>query len=209
MTTYNTYIDKEEINQLPPAFFPGSIVTVDTQDALDKALAYLNQQTIVGFDTETKPVFTRGKRNKVALLQLSTMDVCFLIRMNLLGFPKELNDFFRNSNVKKIGLSIKDDYLMLRGRNAEFKAVRFVELKDYCKNLGIEVSSLQKIYALLFAQRISKSQRLSNWEAEKLTPAQQNYAALDAYACLKIYNELERGEAVFVVNSSDDKATQE
>ena len=145
----------------------------------------------MGVDTETRPSFRRGTVHQVALLQISTKDTCFLFRLNHLGLPDFLEDFLQN-DVLKVGLSLKDDFAMLRKRNQ--KDPRFgnwVELQDYVPLFGIEEKSLQKIYALLFKKKISKSQRLSNWEAEVLTEAQQLYAATDAWACVEIYNFLE------------------
>jgi ribonuclease D len=202
-----TSITKEEISELPLEFYPGSIVVVDSPASLAKAMSYLNQQTIIGIDTETKPVFTRGKKNKVALLQISTDDVCFLFRLNLIGLPAEICRFLGDPEICKVGLSLRDDFMMLRARNPELKTEGFIDLQDFAKGYGIEDSSLQKIYALLFGKKISKSQRLSNWEADSLTTGQQNYAALDAYACLKIYHTLSSGKFHFI--SLNDSMVEE
>ncbi|OPZ99078.1 MAG: Ribonuclease D [Bacteroidetes bacterium ADurb.Bin416] len=201
MQAYPTCISKDAISELPLAFFPGSIVVVETDLQVEKALAFLSMQRLVGFDTETKPVFSKGKKNKVALMQVATEDVCFLFRLNTIGLSDAINDFLGDAAIKKIGLSLRDDFLMLRARNAALKTEGFIDLQDVAKTLGITDSSLQKIYALLFGEKISKSQRLSNWEAIQLTTGQQNYAALDAYACLKIYRKLSAGNLVFVPNS--------
>jgi ribonuclease D len=201
MQAYPTCISKDAISELPLAFFPGSIVVVETDVQVEKALAFLSMQRLVGFDTETKPVFSKGKKNKVALMQVATEDVCFLFRLNTIGLSDAINDFLGDAAIKKIGLSLRDDFLMLRARNAALKTEGFIDLQDVAKTLGITDSSLQKIYALLFGEKISKSQRLSNWEATQLTTGQQNYAALDAYACLKIYRKLSAGNLVFVPNS--------
>jgi ribonuclease D len=192
MNDFIPSIKKEEINLLPLANFGGSVVIVDTAELLDQTLEILNKQRVVGFDTETKPVFSKGKKNKVALLQIATEDTCFLIRLNLLGFTSQMISFFNNPDILKIGLSIKDDFLMLRARSDGFNPQGFIELQTFVKSFGIEDNSLQKIYAIIFEKKISKSQRLSNWEADSLSGGQQHYAALDAWACLCIYLELIR-----------------
>lgn len=197
MRKCKTSISKEDINALPLEIYPGSIVVVDSLPSLQSAMNFLNQQCIVGIDTETRPVFTKGKKNKVALMQVSNEDVCFLIRLNHVGITKEISDFFNNDKIIKIGLSLKDDFMMLRARCNTLEPRGFIDLQDFVRSYGIEDSSLQKIYALLFDKKISKSQRLSNWEAVQLTTAQQNYASLDAYACLKIYNELKKNDIIF------------
>ncbi len=189
MQAYPTCISKDAISELPLAFFPGSIVVVETDLQVEKALAFLSMQRLVGFDTETKPVFSKGKKNKVALMQVATEDVCFLFRLNTIGLSDAINDFLGDAAIKKIGLSLRDDFLMLRARNAALKTEGFIDLQDVAKTLGITDSSLQKIYALLFGEKISKSQRLSNWEAIQLTTGQQ------------IYRKLSAGNLVFVPNS--------
>ena len=188
-------ITKAEIATLPKVLFPGRIFVIYTEADADKAISYLQTQRIVGVDTETRPSFKRGTTHKVALLQISTSDTCFLFRLNQIGMPPSLQEFLM-SDTLKIGLSLKDDFTMLRRRkdvNAE--EGNWIELQDYVGRFGIEDRSLQKIFANLFGQKISKSQRLSNWEAETLSEGQMKYAATDAWACVEIYNylsELER-----------------
>jgi len=192
MSQFIPTIKKEDINLLPLASFSGQVIVIDTPEQLDEALVVLNSQKMVGFDTETKPVFAKGKKNKVALLQIATIDICYLIRMNLLGLTPQMIAFFNNPEILKIGLSIKDDFMMLRARSESFNPQGFIELQSYVKTFGIEDNSLQKIFAIIFEKKISKSQRLSNWETESLSSGQQHYAALDAWACLCIYQALLR-----------------
>lgn len=180
---------KAYISELPLAAFQGRIVVIDSLLEAKKAIAYLNTCPLLGIDTETRPAFKKGVFHKVALLQLSTLECCFLFRLNRIKMPTELIALLENEKVQKIGLSLKDDLYMLRNR-AAFNPAGFVELQDFVKVFGVEDMSLQKLYANIFGQRISKSARLTNWEADVLTEAQKRYAALDAYACLQMYNEL-------------------
>lgn len=182
-------ISKEQVNELPLETFEGKIIVVDHLRQVDEALNYLLSQKVVGFDTETKPAFKRGQVNKVALIQLSSEERCFLFRLNKIGYPDALEDFFCNPRIKKIGLSLRDDFAALRKRS-DRKPVNFIDLQTFVDQYGIEDNSLQKIYAILFGKKISKNQRLSNWEANKLSEAQKSYAAIDAWACLRIYNYL-------------------
>lgn len=188
-------ITKEEIACLPKVQFPGRIYVIYTESDTDKAVEYLKNQRIVGVDTETRPSFKKGTTHKVALLQVSTTDTCFLFRLNRIGMPPSLQDFLMNDTLK-IGLSLKDDFTMLRKRkDVHAEEGNWIELQEYVGRFGIEDKSLQKIFANLFGQKISKNQRLSNWEAETLSEAQLQYAATDAWACVEIYNclkELER-----------------
>lgn len=182
-------ISKEELSVLDAEEFKGRIVLVQTAATAVKAMRFLMEQPIVGFDTETRPSFKKGQIHKVALIQLSTPDTCFLIRLNRLGIFPELKEFLESDSVKKIGLSTKDDFHALN-RLSPVEPKGFVELQQMVKTCGIGEASLTKIYALLFGKRISKGQRLTNWEAVELTEAQQRYAALDAWACLRIYNHI-------------------
>ena len=141
-------------------------------------------------DSETRPSFTKGQIHKVALLQISSEEHCFLFRLNLTGLTLPVITLLENPSVTKVGLSLRDDFMMLHKR-APFEQHACIELQEYVRTFGIQDKSLQKIYAILFGEKISKSQRLSNWEAEVLTPSQQQYAATDAWACLNIYNRLQ------------------
>lgn len=182
-------ISKEELGVLPAEQFKGRIVLVQSESMAEKAMRFLLDQPVVGFDTETRPSFKKGQVHKVALIQLSTPDTCFLIRLNMLGIFPLMKKFLESASVKKIGLSTKDDFTALN-RLAPVQPKGFVELQMMVKIHGIGEASLTKIYALLFGKRISKAQRLTNWEAPELSEAQQRYAALDAWACLKIYDKL-------------------
>jgi len=182
-------ITKQELAELEKVNFEGEIYVIDHPVEVDNAVAYLSTKSALGFDTETKPAFKRGQVNNVALLQLATEDECFLFRLNKIGYPESLEKLLCNESVKKIGLSLRDDFAALRKRTGK-KPQNFIDLQLFVDKFGIEDNSLQKIYAIIFGKKISKSQRLSNWEAAELTPAQQSYAAIDAWACLKIYNYL-------------------
>lgn len=186
-------IKKEQLADLPTVEYRGDIVVIETQEAAIEALEYLKTCEMVGFDTETKPNFRKGRKNTLSLIQVSTPDRSFLFRINKFGLPKELIDFIESEDILKIGLSLKDDFHMLR-QLGEFEPKNFIDLQDVVKTYHISDCSLQKIYGILFDARISKGQRLSNWEAETLSPAQMAYASIDAWACLKIYNKLAGGE---------------
>ena len=182
-------ITKEQINELPPETFKGKIYVVESAHNVDRAVNRLLRASLLGFDTETKPSFQKGQTNKVALMQLATEDECFLFRLNKIGYPDALDDIICNPAIKKIGLSLRDDFAAIRKRSDK-APVNFIDLQQFVHKFGIDDNSLQKIYALVFGKKISKNQRLSNWEAEHLTPAQQMYAAIDAWACIRIYKHL-------------------
>lgn len=191
MIHYAENITKEEISELETERFSGRIIMIDTEEDCDKAVYYLSMFDEVGFDTETRPCFEKRKRYKVSLVQISTDDVCFLFRLDMIGMPSSLMCFLMNNKIMKIGLSLRDDIRALNQRT-EIEPMNFLELQEYVKPFGIQAASLQKIYAIVFNKKISKRQRLTNWAAKTLTDQQQKYAALDAWACLRIYDQLKQ-----------------
>ena len=183
-------IAKADIAQMPNELFEGRIIVIHALADVEKAVNYLKGFPIVGIDTETRPSFAKGKTYEVSLLQISTEDTCFLFRLNYIGMPKALVDFLQDGRQLKVGLSLKDDIQNLN-RKHKFEPRGFLDLQHYVKEMGIEAQSLQKIYALLFGKKISKSQRLTNWEADVLTDRQKGYAATDAWACVRMYKHME------------------
>ncbi len=185
-------IDKEEVNKMPRVSFPGRIHVIAAISQVKSAVAALRSAGVVGFDTETRPCFKRGERHKAALIQLSTDTDAFLFRINKTGIPSHLQAFLEDPGCVKAGLSTNDDFHQL-SKLIDIHPGGFVELQEMVKQFEINDMSLQKIYAILFQQKISKSQQLTNWEAEQLTEAQQSYAAIDAWACLRIFEHLRQG----------------
>lgn len=198
---YNKF-DKHLINNLPRVLFEGRIVVVLSESEAEKAVEYLLSQPILGVDTETRPSFKKGLNYSVSLLQVSSRDICFLFRLNHTGMTPAILQLLEDTTVPKIGLSWHDDLNSLH-KAAEFTPGRFVDLQSFVKPLGIEDMSLQKLYANLFGQRISKRERLTNWDADILSDKQKRYAATDAWACIMLYDEILRlqasGEYTFYV----------
>lgn len=189
-TIYNKF-DKAAINALPLVTFPGKITVVLNEYEAERAVDYLLSCDILGVDTETRPAFRRGQNHKVALLQVSTRNHCFLFRLNHTGITDAIARLLSNRTVPMVGLSWHDDLLSLH-RRRDFVPGWFIDLQDVICNIGVEDKSLQKLYANLFGEKISKRQRLTNWEADVLTDRQKEYAAIDAWACINLYEELMR-----------------
>ena len=186
---YRESIDKEELAELPLVQFEGNIQLVESKEDYLASVEYLSKQKMLGFDTETKPAFKKGVINEVALLQLSTEDKAFLFRLNKIGLGNALKGILENPEIQKIGVAIRDDIKSLQKLN-NFKPGGFVELQEHVKDFGIHDFSLKKISAIVLGCRISKSQRITNWEAPELTEAQQIYAATDAWISHRIFESL-------------------
>jgi ribonuclease D len=184
-------VDKAMISLLKRVEFYGKIYVVTSSAEAEHVVDYLLSQPILGFDTETRPAFEKGKHYYCSLLQVSTRTDCFLFRLNFLGLCPAIVRLLADKEVTKVGLAWNNDMLSLR-QLGSFEPGRFIDLQDMVRELGIEDQSLVKIYANLFGERISKAERLSNWERRELTERQMEYAAIDAWACVRIYNEVNR-----------------
>ncbi|WP_421918465.1 3'-5' exonuclease [Marinifilum sp.] len=193
MLPFQKSITVEEANKMPLKAFEGDIILVDEYENLFDAVNYLKNYPVLGFDTETRPSFRKGKINDVALLQLAANSKTFLFRINKIGLPIEIIDLLKNPNIVKVGAAIKDDIRSLQKLN-DFDANGFLELQDYVSRFGIESFSLKKLSAIVLNFRISKRQQVSNWEAETLSPGQIRYAATDAWVSLKIFEKLKAAE---------------
>lgn len=181
--------DKQLVSTLPRYLFDGPIHVIVGEAEAARAVDVLRRAPLIGIDTETRPVFRKGDRHAVALLQAATDEMCFLFRLCRMGLPDSLVSLLEDKAVPKVGLSLRDDAHMLHERRS-FTPGAWLDLQNYVKEMGIADMSLQKLFANVFRRRISKHAQLSNWEADTLTPAQQRYAATDAVACIALYRRL-------------------
>ena len=194
MTTVNNFINKisnEQTALLPAIEFRGKILLVEQERDIAEACKQLAQQPQIGFDTETRPSFRPGVTFRVSLLQRSTPTICYLFRLNKIPLAKPILQLLENKEVLKIGADVAGDLRSLR-QIRHFRDGGFVDLQTIAPQWGIEEKSLRKLSAIVLGQRVSKAQRLSNWEAATLTDKQQLYAATDAWVCTRIYEQLLR-----------------
>lgn len=190
MTELFTKTDKNLIPTLPRYTFGGRIVVIQSEGEARRAVEYLRTFKILGIDTETRPSFKRGVQYQVALLQIAGDGICFLFRLNFMGFPPCLVKLLEDPTILKIGLSLHDDFRMLSHRCEGFHPAGYVDLQPLAAGMGIEDMSLQKLWANFFRQRISKSAQLSNWEADHLDEKQRVYAATDADTVIHLYRRM-------------------
>lgn len=183
-------ITPDEIKDLPVVGFEGRVVVVDTVELLEQACAHLAEEPIIGFDTETRPSFKAGVSYNVSLIQLSTADTCYLIRLCSVKMERCLMKILESKKTLKVGVDVQGDIRNL-SKIRHFRAGGFVELQKEVEAFGIEDKSLRKMAAIILGVGVSKAQRLSNWEAKELTAAQLRYAATDAWICLEMYNKLQ------------------
>jgi len=189
---FKATITSEEINDLPLRSFDGKILVIAAEDQVRRAFEEINKQRVVGFDTETRPVFVRGHSHPVALMQIALPQKVFLIRLKHTGIQPEIIHFLQNVDILKVGVALRDDIKALQ-RIKRFKPNGIFELTDLTKKSGIEAEGLKKLAALVLGFRISKSAQTSNWDADHLNEKQMLYAATDAWVCLEIYRKLKAG----------------
>lgn len=191
MMKFQATIDNDTVAAMPAARFGGRIVVVEREEQVEAACQDLSSCDIIGFDTETRPSFKAGVSHKVSLLQLSTDNTCYLFRLNRLRLDNRILKLLGSTRVRKVGVDVAGDIRSLHAlRN--FHEGGFIDLQHEAPKWGIEEKSLRKLSAIVLGERISKAQRLSNWEAGVLTPQQQEYAATDAWVCIRILDELQR-----------------
>ena len=192
---FSESITPEEMGKLEYASFPGKIYVIDSVGSqFNRAIAYLRSQKVIGFDTETRPTFSQDQpRYGVALLQLSGPDKAFLFRINKMGMHRRLCNLLASDKVVKVGAAIHDDIRGLRMKH-EFVPSAFVDLQKIVCEWGIRDKSVKKMAGIILGFRVSKTQQLSNWEAERLSDAQCRYAATDAWVCLEMYLKLQSSE---------------
>lgn len=188
-SSFQHSITPEEIKDLPTAGFEGRVEIVTTEEGLAKACEELSRHSIIGFDTETRPSFKAGVSYNVSLIQLSTPEVCYLIRLGAVKMERCLMRLLESRKTLKVGVDVQGDIRNLN-KIRHFRAAGFVELQKEVETYGIEDKSLRKMAAIILGVGVSKAQRLSNWEAKELTQAQVRYAATDAWICLEMYNKL-------------------
>ena len=188
-------VTPQEIEKLEYASFPGKIYVIDSVGAeFNRAIAYLRSQKVIGFDTETRPTFTPSQpRYGVARRQRSGPDKAFLFRVNKMGMHRRLCNLLASPKILKIGAAIHDDIRGLQ-KHRDFVAGGFVDLQKIVWEWGIRDKSVKKMAAIILGIRISKTQQLSNWEAETLNEGQCKYAATDAWVCREMYLRLMRSE---------------
>ncbi len=187
---YKRKLTKDDINALPIMRYEGEIVLVTDADALEEALAALKKERVLGFDTETKPSFRKGKLNDPALVQLAGEHAVYLIQLMWVPFGPALAALLSNPSILKVGVSIFDDMRELQKLYA-FDPAGLVDLGNVARDNQLETQGLRNLAANFFDYRISKGSQCSNWSAQVLSERQVVYAATDAWIGRQVYLRME------------------
>jgi ribonuclease D len=179
-------ISKAEINELPLISWEGRIEILTTVEEMATAVEKLKHETVLGFDTETRPTFKKGDYYPPALIQLGTSDCVYLFRISVTKTLAPLLPILESDTILKTGVAIKDDVKELR-KMEDFQPGGFVEIADITLKLGYENRGLRALAGLLMQGRISKAAQVSNWARAELDKKQIRYAATDAWISRELY----------------------
>jgi ribonuclease D len=186
---FQSEISKEQMAELDLIQFEGPIHVIDSMESFQQEIGNMSREPILGIDTETRPSFKKGTFYPTSLIQLSTLEQAWILRVNRIGYPREMLELLSREIPLKVGVSLHDDLRRLRS-DFQFEPQGFLDLQQYVEAFRIDEKGLKKLSAIVLGRRISKSQQVSNWDADLLTEAQLRYAATDAWICLKIYYKL-------------------
>jgi ribonuclease D len=194
-------ISREELNALPIRSFLGQIVLVDNDEMMFRALDEICLETLLGFDTETKPVFKAGVSHPPALVQLAGEAKAWIFQLRKLSRLDGLFAIFGNTKIMKAGVALADDLKKLNELHP-FKPEGFAEVGELARKLGYTQTGLRTLAGLVLGFRVSKREQRSNWARSQLTPAQINYAATDAWVSRELYIALTKKLADRLSNDS-------
>ncbi|MGL1862736.1 MAG: 3'-5' exonuclease domain-containing protein 2 [Pseudodesulfovibrio sp.] len=182
---------KADINEMPLRRYEGPISVVRTEKQRVRAIKEMEGESVLGFDTETRPVFKKGKKpGPPSLIQLATATNVYVFQINILSLCNGLCDLLADKSIIKTGVAVRDDIIGLQ-KLGEFKPSGFIDLSDVSAKAKMQTHGLRNMAANLLGFRISKSAQCSNWAKEKLTTQQVNYAATDAWVSRELFLALE------------------
>ncbi|MFV0348015.1 MAG: 3'-5' exonuclease [Halodesulfovibrio sp.] len=187
---YKRKITKDEINELPLFRFEGQVELVRTEDELVAAVQRMRQEHLLGFDTETRPTFRKGKINLPSLVQFACSDIVYLIQLNWLPLTDSVKDLLADSAIVKTGVAVRDDIKDLQ-KLSFFEDAGVLDLGEVARSIGLETHGLRNLAANLLDVRISKGAQCSNWASRELTTQQIQYAATDAWISREIHLRME------------------
>lgn len=179
-------ISREDLAELPIRRYEGQVHVVATPEALSRAMDDLRQERVVGFDTETRPAFRKGESHLPCLVQLATASAAYLFRLQQVDCADALAEILSAPDIVKAGVAPAHDLRQLK-LLFPFEAASVLDLGAVAKRHGMDQTGLRNLAGLFLGFRIPKGTRTSNWASPRLSPAQVNYAATDAWACRELY----------------------
>ena len=183
-------ISKEDLANLPIRRYEGRVSLVETARELADAREDLRQERVVGLDTETRPAFRKGESYLPCLVQAATAQAVYLFQLSRLDVFPALVELLARPEVIKTGVGLAYDLQQLK-RVFPFEVESVLDLGVVARRRGMGQTGVRNLAGMLLGYRIPKGNRTSNWAAPRLSPAQVNYAATDAWACRELYLSFE------------------
>jgi ribonuclease D len=188
---YSKKISKEKLQKLPMQFYNGVIHLINTEEGAQKAVTEIMMESILGFDTESKPAFSKGEKYLPSIVQIATAKGVYIFQLAKIGQLKFLKPILECENSLKVGIAIRDDILKLRDIE-DFKPSGFQDIGDLTKSLGVRQTGLRNLAGIFLKHRISKTSQITDWSQEKLSMQQLTYAATDAWTSRILYLEVKK-----------------
>ncbi len=182
---------KEQINACPVRKYQGRIHLVRTSEQVEQAVRQLEQEEVLGFDTETRPTFRVGQSYPPSVLQLAGEQAVYVFQLRHCRLSKALRRLLANPKIIKAGVALDRDVQELN-KLAPFEPAGFVDIGKLAKQAGCMNHGLRGLASLLLEFRVSKKSRTSNWAQRTLSPAQIEYAATDAWVGRELYHKLQQ-----------------
>ncbi len=189
LVEYCRSFSKEEVNSLPLFRYEGPVTVVRDKDELRDALDYMEEERLLGFDTESRPCFRKGVINSPSLVQIACSDMVFLIQLRFVPLGEELAALLSDNYRIKAGVAIGDDMRLL-SRLFPFTGAGLVDLGEVARSKGLTTRGLRTLAANFLGIRVSKSAQCSNWELSDLSQQQISYAATDAWISRQVYERM-------------------
>jgi ribonuclease D len=188
---YAKKISKEKLQKLPMRFYDGAIHLIDSGESAQKAVIEIMKESVLGFDTESKPAFSKGEKYLPSIVQIATAEGVYIFQLAKIGQLKFLKPVLECQTSLKVGIAIRDDILKLRDIE-DFKPSGFQDIGDLTKSLGVHQTGLRNLTGIFLKYRISKASQITDWSQEKLSMQQLTYAATDAWTSRILYLEVKK-----------------
>jgi ribonuclease D len=179
-------VSREEINELPIRRYEGEVRVVAALHDLAPAMADLLQETVVGFDTETRPSFRVGESYPPSLAQVATGRAVYLFQVQRQDIAAAVAEMLAEKRIVKAGVGLAYDLQALK-KVIQFTEKSIVDLGTVATRHGLKQTGVRNLTGLFLGFRIPKGTKTSNWSRPRLSAQQITYAATDAWACRELY----------------------
>jgi ribonuclease D len=179
-------ISREAMNELPIRRYEGPLCLIESPADLERAMRDMRRESVVGFDTETRPAFRPGESYLPSVVQFATADAVYLLQVQRQDYSAAIREVFSSGEIVKAGVSVADDLRNLK-KLFEFEERTVVDLGKVARRHGLKQTGVRNLTGIFLGTRIPKGAKTTNWASRRLSPQQILYAATDAWACRELY----------------------